>query len=112
MLNQKFSEGYVKPIYINISKIVHVKHFQNAENNSALSQSFVDTSVDWYLLSLANKYFAYRIDGSAMYSTFLQTASRVSLHNPTKESEEGKTSLLKKSIYGNLVWSEVWDWDD
>ena len=91
LLNRTAEIGQFIPIYVNASEVKHTKHM---DYNSNISQVAADTAFDWYALSLSNACFGWRTKYTGIVSTFLQSASRVSIMKPTKNDFKA-TILLK-----------------
>ena len=98
--NRSEEEGMVQVVYLNSSAVMHTRH-RNASTH--LQQAYIDTAVDWYLLSLTNVAFTWRYKDSKMLSTFIQSALRVSLPRPP-------VGLSKIYILSDQKWIATWDW--
>lgn len=118
LANRSVSDGLLHLVYVNHSatQIYHTKHairgallnktHNNSLDRSPTSHSVADTALDWYLLALSDKFFAYRLRGSSLLSTFLQSASRVRARFP-------KTEIYMAKKQGSaLHWRPEWDWSD
>ena len=97
--------GHYIPVYMNTTDIRHMKHIAYG-NTTTVSQNIVDTALEWYALSLSRAIFAWRANYSPMPSTFMQSASRVSMKKPTKQ--DFKSTILHK----NGHWQPSFDYVD
>mmetsp|Transcript_8819 Transcript_8819/g.13201 ORF Transcript_8819/g.13201 Transcript_8819/m.13201 type:complete len:420 (+) Transcript_8819:140-1399(+) len=104
LLHRRPVEYPIIPVYVNGSRIVHMKYHNTLKGTVTVDQSVVDTAFDWYAMSLGNVLFAYRKGATKMFSTFAQTAMRVSLEN----RKTGKIFMLTS----HNKWRAVWDWPE
>jgi hypothetical protein len=104
LLNRTVRQGLVWPIYINSSKVIHTGKTDDLAHKS---QPYVDTAFDWYVMSLSNTAFAWRRKFSSAFSTFAQSALRVSLARPEPSTMKAFLLINKN---GKIKWIPIWDW--
>ena len=92
LLNRSDSMGRFLPVFVNASSIKHIKHI--SFDDTTPDQGLVDTAFDWYALSLARVIFAWRTGFSSVVSTFMQSATSVSMVKPT--NKDFKATILRK----------------
>lgn len=103
--NRSSDKGQFALVYVNTTHIRHMKHI-DYENTTAPSQSIVNTAFDWYALSLSKVLFAWRNGYSPMPSTFMQSATRVSMLKRTKY--DFKATILRS----NGKWLPTFEYTD
>lgn len=94
LMNRTAEMGRILPVFVNTSNIKHVKHVRF--NDTQPEQGMVDTAFDWYALSLSEVIFAWRMRFTGIPSTFLQSATRVSMVKPT--DKDFKAAVLNKRL--------------
>jgi hypothetical protein len=104
LLNRTVDIGLFHPVFVNTSNIVHVKHVKF--NSTAPDTGIVNTAFDWYALSLCQAIFAWRGGYSTIVSTFMQSATRVSMVKPKNADFKAKV------LYNNLKFKAVFDYVD
>jgi hypothetical protein len=92
-------------VYVNTTDIKHVKNMKY-DNITAPEQGLVDTAFDWYSLSLSQVCFAWRSNYSPMVSTFMQSATRVSILKPTAKD------FKSKILHRNMKFEAAFDYVD
>lgn len=105
LLNRSVEVGQFIPIFVNASGIKHIKHIV-FDSSRIPDQSIVNTAFDWYALSLSHVCFAWRKGFSPLVSTFMQSATRVSMTKPT--NKDFKSKILHK----NFIFSATFDYVD
>lgn len=88
LVNEASGQGRFLLVYVNSSHVSHTKHIQY--DSGSTPQSTVDTAFDWYSLSLSDAIFAWRKGHTKIPSTFMQSASRVSMVMLSKENFKSK----------------------
>jgi hypothetical protein len=105
LMNRTSDIGQFTPIFVNTTDIKHMKHIDYG-NTTIASQGIVDTAFDWYALSLCNVCFAWRGKYSSVVSTFMQSASRVSMRKLS--SHDFKSKVLHR----DGKWYSPYDYID
>ena len=94
LLNRTTEMGQFTFSYVNASEIKLMKHLKH-DKKSPDFQVVVDTAFDWYCLSLSNACFGWRTGYSTTVSTFMRSASRVSILRPTESDFKSKVLVRK-----------------
>mmetsp|Transcript_19252 Transcript_19252/g.32298 ORF Transcript_19252/g.32298 Transcript_19252/m.32298 type:complete len:352 (-) Transcript_19252:245-1300(-) len=92
--NRTADMGRILPVFVNASRIKHVKHI--SFDDATPQQGMVDTAFDWYALSLSEVVYAWRRGYTHIVSTFMQSATRVSMVKPT--NKDFKATILRKDL--------------
>ena len=94
LLNRTVDIGLFHPVFVNTSDIKHVKHV--AFNSISPDTGIVNTAFDWYALSLCQVAYAWRLRYSLVMSTFLLSATRVSMVKLT--NKDFKATILHNNL--------------
>ena len=94
LLNRTDDIGRFIPVFVNASHIKHVKHI--SFEHSIPDQGLVNTAFDWYALSLSQVIYAWRLRYVSIVSTFMDSATRVSMVKPT--AKDFKAAILHKNL--------------
>ena len=95
LLNRTFDSGKIIPVFVNTSQVKHTRYI-SFDSSSSVDQSLVDAAFDWYALSLCRGVFAWRVGYATLVSTFMLSATRVSMVKPT--SKDFKAKVLHKNL--------------
>lgn len=94
LMNRTADVGRILPVFVNTSNIKHVKHIRF--DDILPEQDMVDTAFDWYALSLSEVVYAWRDGFTHIVSTFMQSATRVSMVKLT--TKDFKATILRKNL--------------
>lgn len=102
----------VKIMKVETNSIYHVKNFQKFQKETN-NEGLLDLVFDWYALSLANQIYAWRKDSTAVISTFVHSAQKVSGTTERSDNANGmglgtRGYQLTRNRRGHMVFSHFW----